>query len=108
MPDRVFNVGDRVRIRQWEDMAEEFGTDGDDIYCEATFVDGMRYLCGKEFVVSGVDKEIFDSYKYMTEDPAFASWSITGDMLEPAEPEPDDELIGFNPEEFLDALTDWI
>lgn len=108
MPYRVFNAGDRVRVRQWEDMAEEFGMNGDNIDCDATFVDDMRYLCGMEFVVSCRDEGLYDSYEYLTDDPEFDKWRITGDMLEPAEPDPDDELTGFNPEEFLDALTDWI
>lgn len=73
-----FKIGDKVRIRNWEDMAEEFGTREDGhIPCNKTFTQGMKHLCGKEFeitelraggsVVSGLTDE------YM----------ISTDMIEP-------------------------
>lgn len=108
MSDRVFEVGDRVRIRDWDDMAAEFGVDEyEGIPCDATFIPEMRHLCGLEFVVSNVRELQPNRYRYETEDPEFADWRISGDMLEPAEPEPDEGIAGVDPEDFLDALTDW-
>ena len=47
--DKVeFKVGDRVRIRQWDDMAREFGVNDGCINVECSFVKGMNHLCGKQ------------------------------------------------------------
>lgn len=52
--------GERVRIRQWDDMVDEFGTrqwedpaEGirEDIPCACIFLDSMKYLCGRILTV---------------------------------------------------------
>lgn len=48
------SVGERVRIRQWDDMADEFGFDAAGIPCASFFVNDMKHLCGKEFTVTAV------------------------------------------------------
>lgn len=58
-----YKVGDKVRVRSWEDMEKEFGvTDAGRIPIgkDVTFVPLMRPYCGKELVISSVDK---DAYK---------------------------------------------
>lgn len=52
-----FQVGDIVRVRQWDDMKEEFGGDvGDyEINMPHLFVKGMRRCCGKEFRLLRID-----------------------------------------------------
>ena len=43
-----FKVGELVRIRQWDDMAKEFGlTMLGSISCQCCFTDEMKPLCGK-------------------------------------------------------------
>lgn len=88
------HIGDTVRIREWGDMASEFGYDRNDtdtIKCRFLFVEEMKDLCGKEFVVTGIngDRVCLDGYTLW--------WNISADMLEPAssieiEPFTDDEL----------------
>ena len=52
-----FQVGDTVRIRDWDDMVDEFGGGGNgSIYCNGTFTVKMRYLCGLEFQISSLEK----------------------------------------------------
>lgn len=41
------SVGEKVRIRQWDDMAEQYGVDDVNIPCGAFFMNDMRYLCGE-------------------------------------------------------------
>ena len=42
-----FKVGELVRIRQWDDMVEEFGADGyGSVACNYRFLDAMKPLCG--------------------------------------------------------------
>lgn len=57
-----FRVGDKVRIREWDDMAEEYGVDEDgdiDFSEDSSFSEGvfkaMKRFCGKEAKVAGVD-----------------------------------------------------
>lgn len=55
-PNRKFKVGDRVRIRQWDDMAKEFGIDwdGDISMPPPTFTKDMKYLCGRTATVTEI------------------------------------------------------
>lgn len=51
----TFAVGDRVRIRDWDDMVAEFGVDEDgDIPCAYMFTEGMQGFCGAEYIISAV------------------------------------------------------
>lgn len=55
-----FKVGDRVRIRQWDDMVKEFGlTDHGYIpftkTCATTFTDFMKHLCGRTATIIGIN-----------------------------------------------------
>lgn len=43
----MFKVGDRVRIRQWDDMAAEFEVDHGNIECRCGFTDSMKKFCGR-------------------------------------------------------------
>lgn len=50
-----FRVGDIVVFRQWEDMRNEFGISWTgSIPCEFSFTKEMRYLCGREFIITGI------------------------------------------------------
>ena len=43
-----YKVGDKIKIREWEDMEKEFGLDyNGNIKCECTFVRNMKRYCGK-------------------------------------------------------------
>lgn len=64
------SVGEIVRIRQWDDMIQEFGTrgnrfDDDDrivIPCKGTFVPEMKNFCGKEYEVARLKDIMFGGY----------------------------------------------
>jgi hypothetical protein len=78
--ERPFRPGDRVRIRQWEDMEREFGKDSDgDIPCKLTFTSSMRQYCGKVFTVEAINL----NHRVSTEEPH--SYSFSTDMIEHAE-----------------------
>lgn len=86
---RDFNVGDVVRVRQWDDMMSEFGLNLDgDIDCAACFTIGMEYLCGKVFTISKMRPYIGDrgskEMAYVVSGHDFG-WTITTDMLELAD-----------------------
>lgn len=104
----IFNVGDLVRVRDWDDMVAEFGTceyyDWE-INCEAVFTESMQDLCGLEAEITAVypnyRNENYTAYK--TTNDKINEWVITADMLElvseASDPVPDFQLA--NPAGFL-------
>lgn len=53
MNEEEIKIGDVLRIRQWDDMKEEFGERNGHIRTpDLMFVNNMRRLCGKTFTVS--------------------------------------------------------
>lgn len=53
-----YKVGDKVIVREWEDMEKEFGTDRDgDINAKCIFVKSMREHCGKSVTITGFTSE---------------------------------------------------
>lgn len=79
------SVGEKVRIRQWDDMAEQYGFDDVSILCGASFVNEMKYLCGKEFTVTAVSKigrknRYGDEYCLVS--GCTSRYTISSDMIE--------------------------
>lgn len=53
--DRNFKVGDRVVVRDWDDMAIEYGVSKwGDIQKDSQFTSGMKHLCGRTATVTAV------------------------------------------------------
>lgn len=81
-----FKAGDRVVIRDWDDMMEEYGPNGvGGIACLFSFTDAMAKYCGTELVVRCIhDRRVHfvkadpGHYNYSTDmirhidDPAYA------------------------------------
>lgn len=100
MRDEEIHIGDVLRIRQWDDMVDEFGidTDGDIRFYIWTGIDSipvffystLKYLCGQTFTIDKI-KSISDGYFYYSKENIehAGRWIITADMLEPFE---EDEL----------------
>jgi hypothetical protein len=76
--DRNFHIGDKVRIKSWNKMCEEFDHD-EDIYCNATFVSGMKYLCGKEIIIEDIRKYDVENYDVIQNIDGYV---ISFDMIE--------------------------
>lgn len=74
---RDFNIGDEVVIRDWDDMAQEFGlqTDGS-IRCHLFFVTKMKDLCGRHFTIVSVSPS-----GAVILDPKPGRWNISTDMI---------------------------
>lgn len=104
MRDEDIHIGDVLRIRQWSDMAGEYGTthlDEDYYYCmiqvnpRIKFWRKMKYICGKTFTVSEiadlqVESDVVKRYfsEEGVEDTDFRTnyckpWIICAEMLEP-------------------------
>ncbi|MGN0553050.1 MAG: hypothetical protein ACI4I1_06675 [Oscillospiraceae bacterium] len=71
-----YKVGDKVRVRQWEDMKKEYGIDRDgDIATRPSFVRRMRKYCGKVLEIKEVEGDI-----YKLDD---IGWDFSEKMFEP-------------------------
>ena len=120
MKDEEIRTGDRLRVRQWEDMEAEFGLTkygnikADIEYIDESgvlhtsnemFTDGLRALCGHTFTVSEINRYNSFINDYDAEEPEFDDWVIEAWMLEPdvgsvdsdeeLAPEEPDGLFGF-------------
>ena len=57
--ERNFKIGDKVKIRQWDEMVKEFGYSNltkTSINCNYSFTQEMKYLCGKEIEIKSILK----------------------------------------------------
>lgn len=84
MEHPYFQPGDRVRVRQWDDMEREYGGGGMlGLDVPLLFVREMEQYCGREFIVTDV-WDIFVAGKLCQRViglPAQYQWS--NEMLEP-------------------------
>lgn len=82
-----FKVGQRVRIRQWDDMVKEFGTQNIlgtiAIRCKNTFPERMKHLCGKSATIKEFYGDIVDLADWQEDAVNYKCWSFSLDMLEP-------------------------
>lgn len=82
-----FKVGDRVVVRDWDDMAAEYDVDFEgDIHIEEEhiyFTKSMEQYCGMEFEVDGVG-----AYGYISLS-GVDDWTFSPSMLLHAESEPE-------------------
>lgn len=74
-----YKIGDKVRVREWDDMLKELGGDDHAISCTCSFVDSMKPLCGKVFTV--IEERSTVSYEL---DGEASGWAFSDDMLYPA------------------------
>lgn len=69
----MLKVGDKVRVRRWKDMVNEFGYDKSSINCD--FVDDMKIHCEKVYQI----RKIYgDEVIWLNG----ISWDFSADMLE--------------------------
>ena len=95
----TFEVGDRVRIKDFDEMIEEFGTQDDgtpDVFCG--FNPQMKRLCGLEATISdirGYTVSFEERIEYGRGGDENRAWNISFDMISHIEDEPTPE-IDFN------------
>lgn len=77
-----FKVGDKVRIKEWNEMEREFGlTSKGNINCMAAFIADMKKVCGKYATVAGINGvRIYLNIDGM----GWTNWVYTEDMIKPA------------------------
>lgn len=77
-----FKVGDKVKIRAWEDMKKEFGLKPNgNIKCSLIFTTDMKHLCGRVATIRNMSgKEIKLDFENTTGD---INWNYSTDMIAP-------------------------
>lgn len=95
------HIGDTVRVRQWDDMAAEFGLDRDgDIQCPWYFLRDMTGFCGQIFEVVGFDSLADCRNTRVITSPL--TWSVlTPEVFEPVA-EPPEQFDFINLSEYLE------
>lgn len=77
----TYQIGDQVTIRQWDDMAAEFGfAQYGGINIPKNFTNGMKSFCGQTFTINDVysmPSPKFDSYYF-----AGVSFTFSSPMFE--------------------------
>lgn len=77
---RQYKVGDVVQIRQWNDMAREFGLNnyGAIICGNCGFPLEMKKYCGKKLIITAISYSA-NNYYYLSGAP---TWTFTSEMFE--------------------------
>lgn len=74
-------IGDKVRVRQWDDMVNEFGLNCDDdikVINELSFVEEMKECCGQILTISRIN----ENDTYVSYDCFENSWEWVDGMFE--------------------------
>lgn len=75
---KEFKVGQKVRIRDWNDMVKEFGVNGfGDVLCKIRFCESMKDLCGKYFTIEDI-QNTSQGHSYVN----IGKWKISPCMCE--------------------------
>ena len=74
-----YKIGDRVKIKSWDRLVSEFGTDKfGNIPCDGYFAKAMGYLCGDIWTI----EELNRTGKYYILNDERGAWIISDDMIE--------------------------
>ena len=81
-----FKVGELVRIRQWDDMAKEFGTRSTgSVNCRCYFTVAMKPLCGKYAEIKDLRADGIVFLRFFNCEKEDKCWSYSTDMIEKVE-----------------------
>jgi len=81
--EHTFKVGDRVRVRQWDDMVKEFGlTLLVDCKTNPSFVTNMKHLCGREATIKDLHSKYGCELLDWSDTSGDMNWSFSTQMLE--------------------------
>lgn len=82
----MYKVGQKVRVKSWDQMAKEYGVTDGTINTPSSFIPDMRCFCGKIYKIKAIYDPVHNIYDLET---------ITGDEDE------DKELLYFSWDEVM-------
>lgn len=74
----MFQPGDLVEFKQWDEMEKEFGMSGSSIKCLFGFITNMKNLCGKKYTIDMISDE---KHVYFEEKGEWRNYNISTDMI---------------------------
>ena len=79
-----FKVGDRVRIKSWDEMAEEYNerSYGIELPSSPKFVNSMKCLCGLTATIDKINNDIVKLKDWSDDDDEHGIWTYSTYMLE--------------------------
>lgn len=85
-----YKIGDKVRVREWDDMANEYGMsdDGDILTPNFHFIESMKKFCGMPVVIVECDED--ENYYSILED--VTDCAFTDEMLVPVDESVDEKI----------------
>lgn len=93
-----YEIGDIVRIREWDDMAEEYGVVGSVIQVTHSFTKDMKCLCGKSATIRTKNPGNDMYFLFSEEFPEFDEYVFSEKMFVPDEEndvEVSEELLNY-------------
>ena len=77
-----YNVGDRVKVKAWEKLVEEYGLEDDDFgeyipVKDFSFTKDMRKFCGQVVTIGDIDGDI-----YIISECKYEDWEWIDEMFE--------------------------
>lgn len=86
----TYNIGDKVTIRQWDDMESEFGlNESGEIKVPKFFTESMKQYCGQTLPIVHVTRHappLFDSYYLAGSSRIFSSPMFEQSKTQPVPP----------------------
>ena len=77
-----FKVGDKVKIKSWEEMEKEFGLNcNGNINCNSCFTDGMKKFCGAVATIRKIDSDGEVELTSTSSNLDFSEWRFSTDMI---------------------------
>lgn len=78
-----YQIGDKVKVRKWDDMALEYGVDDDgDIKMPIYFIKEMKQFCGKIITIKEKCVDLDDEEHYEIVEDAEQEFWFSDDMFE--------------------------
>lgn len=87
----TYNVGDKVTIRQWDDMLSQYGSLGEQLGIKTPYVafgNDMKQFCGRSFKVKRVRPSINDEHWIYVLDGSWFPFPFTEYMFASVLPVP--------------------
>lgn len=77
-----FKVGDKVKIKSWQEMEKEFGLNRfESINCKFSFTKEMEKYCGAVATISGIDSNGTVNLTSASPNIDFSVWTFSTDMI---------------------------
>ena len=101
-----FRVGDKVKIKSWEEMEKEFGLDrSGNIDCNAHFTNSMKKYCGATATISAINSDEIVVLTSNSSNLDFSFWTFSTDMIKKANDFKTGDKVRINKQATIEDFT---